>query len=100
MGEGRDPVEVAPDVYKVLFENDRVRVLAITMEPGATSDTHWHPDSVNYVLTGGAAAMTVPDAGTMDMKVEAGEVVWQPAGSHAMANTGDSEVRVVAVELK
>jgi beta-alanine degradation protein BauB len=100
MDERRDPIDVASDVYTVLFENDRVRVLAITMKPGATSDTHWHPDSVNYVLTGGAAAMTLPDAGTMDMKIEAGGVVWQPAGSHAVANTGDSEVKVVAVELK
>ena len=100
MSEGRDPVEVAPDVYKVLFENDRVRVLEITMNPGAKSDMHWHPDSVNYALAGGEVAMTLPDASTMDMKVEPGGVVWQPAGDHAVVSTGASQVKVVAVELK
>ncbi len=99
MSERRDPVQVAPDVYKVLFENDRVRVLEITMNPGAKSEMHWHPDSVNYVLTGGEAAMTLPDASTMDMKVEPG-VVWQPAGDHTVVNTGASQIKAVAVELK
>jgi oxalate decarboxylase/phosphoglucose isomerase-like protein (cupin superfamily) len=100
MEDKRDPVEVAPDVYTVLFENDRVRVLQITMNVGARSAMHWHPDSVNYVLAGGEAAMTLPDASTMEMKVEPGGVVWQPAGDHAVVNTGASEVKVIAVELK
>jgi hypothetical protein len=29
-----DAAKVAPHVYKVLFENQRARVLEVTMEPG------------------------------------------------------------------
>ena len=29
-----DAVKVAPDVYKVLFENEKVRVLEVEMEQG------------------------------------------------------------------
>jgi hypothetical protein len=34
MTRDNDPVQVAPHVYSVLFENDRVRVLDVRMAPG------------------------------------------------------------------
>ena len=34
-----DPVCTDPDKYQVIFENDRVRVLEVTMEPGARPGT-------------------------------------------------------------
>ena len=33
-----DAVSVAPDLYKVLLENDRVRVLEVRYGPGVKSD--------------------------------------------------------------
>ena len=33
-----DAAKVAPHVYKVLFENERVRMLEVTMEPGDSSE--------------------------------------------------------------
>jgi hypothetical protein len=34
--------EVAPDVYKVVFENERLRLLEVRMAPGAASELHSH----------------------------------------------------------
>jgi len=34
---------VAPNLYKVLFENNRVRVLVTRYGPGVTSESHSHP---------------------------------------------------------
>ena len=42
----QDPVQSNPDHYKVVFENDRVRVLEYRDTPGHTSVMHRHPDSV------------------------------------------------------
>jgi len=39
-----DPAEVAPNVYGVLFENDRVRLLEVRLRPGDGSARHSHPD--------------------------------------------------------
>ena len=50
-----DPIAIAPSVYRVLFENDQVRMLEVAMQPGEASAMHFHPDSVVYVLTGGKA---------------------------------------------
>ena len=39
-----DAVEVAPDQYRVLFENDRVRLLEYRGQPGDKTAMHSHPD--------------------------------------------------------
>ena len=47
--EKQDPVEVAPNIYKVPLENDRVRVLDIHMQPGDKSPQHSPPAHVLYI---------------------------------------------------
>lgn len=47
----RDAVVIAPDVYKVAFENERVRVLDTRTAPGGTSEMHGHPEMVGYAVT-------------------------------------------------
>ena len=46
-----DPAVSNPDHYKVVFENERVRVLEYTDAPGDTTTAHEHPDSVMYTLS-------------------------------------------------
>jgi quercetin dioxygenase-like cupin family protein len=94
-----DPIAIAPTIYKVLFENDQVRMLEVTMMPGDASAMHYHPDSIVYVVAGGKARMSAPDGSNMDMEVKAGEPFWQPAGSHAVENTGGAEIKAIMVEL-
>jgi beta-alanine degradation protein BauB len=47
----QDPVETNPDHYRVIFENDAVRVLAYRDSPGDRSVPHEHPNSVMYTLS-------------------------------------------------
>ena len=46
-----DAVSVAPHLYKVLLENDKVRVLETRYGPGVKSEMHSHPDLVAVGLT-------------------------------------------------
>ncbi|MEA2364964.1 MAG: hypothetical protein QOI32_476, partial [Thermoleophilaceae bacterium] len=46
-----DPTETDPDKYKLVFENDRVRVLEYRDAPGERTSPHHHPDSVMYTLS-------------------------------------------------
>jgi hypothetical protein len=46
-----DPTTTNPDVYKTVFENDRVRVLEYRDKPGESTAAHRHPDSVMYTLS-------------------------------------------------
>ena len=46
----QDPVKVAPKQYKAIFNNDRVRVLEVTIKPGEKSPMHSHPDYLVYAM--------------------------------------------------
>ena len=48
-----DPLAVAPKMYKRLFENERVRVMEVTFEPGDKIAKHSHPDHFVTVLEPG-----------------------------------------------
>ena len=48
-----DAAKVAPHVYKVLFENEQVRLLEVIMQPGDSSEMHSHPDYFFYLLSSG-----------------------------------------------
>lgn len=41
-----DPTTTNPELYKTVFENDRVRVLEYRDKPGDRTLPHSHPDSV------------------------------------------------------
>lgn len=46
-----DPAITDPELYRVVFENERVRVLEYRDVPGDRTHPHRHPDSVMYTLT-------------------------------------------------
>ena len=47
------PEEVSPDVYKVLFDNEDVKVLEVTFAPGQSDNMHDHYPMTIHVLKGG-----------------------------------------------
>ena len=100
MPTDRDPVEVAPEVYSVLFENDRVRVLEIRLRPGGKSPTHSHPAYAIYALAAGKVRFTLPDGTSKELELEAGQAGWSEAETHEVDNLGDTEVRALNIELK
>jgi quercetin dioxygenase-like cupin family protein len=100
MATPRDAVTVAPHVYRVLLENDRVRVLEVRGTPGATTQMHSHPASVAIAVTDGTYRFTSPDGRTTDAELKAGQAMYFDAVEHAGEFTGTTETRVVLVELK
>jgi hypothetical protein len=95
-----DPTTTDPDKYKVIFENDRVRVLEYRDEPGAATHPHDHPDSVMVTLS--AFERRLIDAGgdARNVTLVPGEVRWLDAQTHSGENTGQTPTHVVFVELK
>jgi beta-alanine degradation protein BauB len=96
-----DATIVAPHVYKVLFENDRMRVLEVTMEPGDRSEMHTHPDFFFYLLgEGGKVRFTSPSGESAEMELPAGASAWREAEEHATENVGTTLVHALFVEPK
>ncbi len=95
-----DAVSVAPNLYKVLLENDKVRVLETRYGPGVKSEMHSHPDLVAVALTPAKAILTLADGHGHDVEFQLGEPLFIEAQEHTVENMGDSEFQVILVELK
>ena len=96
----QDPVKVAPDIYTLVFENERVRVCDINFEPGEKIEPHSHPDHFLYILSAGTLKISKPDGTTSDFTGTPGQVVWIPAEKHWAENVGKTPVHALVVELK
>jgi hypothetical protein len=95
-----DPTVTNPDNYKVVFENDRVRVLEFTDKPGDKTTPHEHPDSVLVPLSTFDRRMYSMDNDPVDVRLSAGKVGWLSAQRHYAQNIGETDSRVIFVELK
>jgi quercetin dioxygenase-like cupin family protein len=96
----QDPVKVDPKHYKVLFENDRVRVLKIDYGPHEKSVMHSHPDAVATFLSELHGKFTMPDGTSQERNGKAGDAMWTPAETHLPENLSDTPLEGVLVELK
>ena len=94
-----DPIKVASNVYKLNMENDRVRVLNLTLKPGDKAVMHHHPDHVVYVLKGGKAKLT-SEGKTDILELKAGDTVFLNAQNHEAENIGQTTLDLLVVELK
>jgi hypothetical protein len=94
--------------HSMMLENDRVRVLDTWISPGERTEVHSHEwPSTLYVLSWSdfvrydASGNILFDSRQMPSPPAAGGVLWSaPLPAHYVENVGDSELRVIAVELK
>jgi beta-alanine degradation protein BauB len=92
-----------------LFENDRIRVWEMALEPGESSDVHHHTlDYILIQLNGDKiAGIFEPDTGgpyppgTVEGDVAPGNVIYiERGGIETAKNTGQEPYREILVELK
>jgi quercetin dioxygenase-like cupin family protein len=96
----QDPTVVDANHYKVMFENDQVRVLKITYGPKEKSVMHEHPNAVAVFLTDGQMKFQLADGKSQEAALKAGQAMFTPGGKHLPENVGDKTFEVVLVELK
>lgn len=98
----------APDNHRVLFENDRVRVLETRIRPGETTPVHTHRrPSVLYIVSGSSFIRRDPsgavmlDTSRLDPPFVMPKVLWSDfTPAHTLENSGPDELFVIGVELK
>jgi hypothetical protein len=96
----QDPVATDGDNYKVLFENDCVRVLEHRDRPGDKTNQHQHPAFVLYSLSAFNRTITLPNGKELQRRFKEGDVLWSDAQVHVGTNTGDTPTHVILVEMK
>jgi quercetin dioxygenase-like cupin family protein len=95
-----DAVKTDPDKYRVVLENERVRVLEYRDKPGQKTKMHTHPDFVLQAMAPFKRKLTLSNGKTMTREFKAGEIVWMNAQSHIGENIGETDTHVLITELK
>jgi hypothetical protein len=93
--------------YRVLFENEAVRVVEHWLEPGESELEHTHPPMVAYFVQGATAMVTEADGSTSEATIPTGAFLdgadnprlleWW---THSLENTGDTPLHSILVEFK
>jgi hypothetical protein len=103
-----DALAAAPANHRLLLENERVRVLETTVAGRAKTPVHTHRwPSVEYVLLAtnfvrhDGDGNVVLDTRTANAEPRPSDVLWsEPFPPHSVENVGETELRVIMVELK
>ena len=102
-----DGVAVAPDHHKVIFENEKVRVLETTISAGEKTPLHTHlRPTLIYVLSGSHFIRRDENGETMrDTRVEpdaphAKVHFVESTPKHTIENTDNHDLVVIGVEIK
>ena len=99
----QDAVTADPRSYRVVLENDRVRVLEYKSRPGfgvCGQGMHYHPDHVTVSLTSAKLKVTTPDGKVKFEDIPASAVFFSAAETHSAEIIGGSGTRSYMIELK
>ena len=96
----QDPVAVDPKHHKVEFENDQVRVLRITFDPGEKAPMHDHPCAIVVGIREGALGLAYPDGTSRLADIKQGQVLVAKPTKHQVENKSDKPGEVILVEMK
>ena len=101
-GPAPDPLAVANENYRVVFENDQVRVLEHTVPMGGAEATHRMPCRVTYAMSPqGYKMVTQAPGGPRSESVrQARSAWWSGAEEFALKNNGNAVARELIVEFK
>ncbi len=99
----QDATKVDPRGYKVLVDNDQVRVLEYIGKPRlgvCGQGMHSHPDHITVVQSPAKVKVTLPDGKSFVAENKPGDVFFEPAGTHSVENIGSRETRSLLIEIK
>lgn len=96
-----DALYASPANFKLLLENQYVRVLEYTVDPGKKDEWHTHPAKSSYVASGGQIKVYLENGEVIIADEKTGTVSWMNAvGKHYVENVGKTTVKIILTEIK
>jgi len=98
----QDAVKANPRSYRVLLENENVRVIEYKSRPGlgvCGEGIHSHPAHLAIMLTA-AKVKVFQDGKTTFGDIPQGKVMYFEAETHSAENVGGAGTRIYLVEMK
>jgi hypothetical protein len=100
--QAQSAATVQPQSYKVVLENEYVRVLEYNSRPGmgvCGDGRHSHPAHLTVPLSQGKAKVKVGGKEII-APAEIGAAFWEPAVTHEVENISGRNMRALIVEVK
>lgn len=95
-----DPLRVAPHIYSLEFENERVRVLKQIVRNGENQPLHAHPDRLQVYLQTCGWLEDDGMGGQRMQEFKFGEVVWADAVTHGGENANVvQQCQILEIEI-
>ena len=95
------PENVSPEIYRVLFENDKIKAVEATFPTGKSDLMHEHGAYAAYIIKGGKVQMINPDGSSVERNFPDGATAYSSnVQRHQVKNIGDSDIMVFMVEYK
>ncbi len=100
MARGNEPL--GDPANRFLFENERVKVWHLVLDPGESSAWHVHDnDYLTIVIDPGTLRVEWEDGTTEDRQLSVGEAGYREGhGPHRVTNIGPAKYRNALVEIK
>ena len=96
-----DVLSASPKNFRLLLDNEHVRVIEYTVRPGERDQWHTHPAKVSYVAEGGTLRVNTEDGKSFVADEKPGDTTWDsPVGRHFVENIGKTTVRIILTEVK
>ena len=96
-----DGLKASPANFKLLLENEHVRVLEYTLKPGEKDTPHTHTAKSSYVVSGGKIKVYLENGEELIFDEKAGTADWGDyVGKHYVENIGNTTVKIVLTEIK
>lgn len=95
-----DPVITDPENYKVVFENEKVRILDYKDEPGTKTHQHRHPEFILYALSSFERKILLPRDKYILRKFKKGDFIHSDKQTHIGENVGITDTHALLIELK
>jgi quercetin dioxygenase-like cupin family protein len=96
-----DGLKVSAHNFKLLLENEYVRMLEYSLKPGEKDTAHTHPPKSSYVVSGGKIKVYLENGKTLIFDEKAGTAdSGDYVGKHYVENIGNTTVTIVLTEIK
>lgn len=90
----------AQSVTKVLFENEKYRVVETWAKPGEKNEMKARSDRLTYHFNAGKQKVRYSDGKTEEVEFKAGSVLFRKAGTSSTENVGKTETHNLVITAK
>jgi hypothetical protein len=99
--DDQDVLKVIPENYKLILDNQFVRVIEARVPPGTVEPPHRHLRGVSVCMTEYTIeSRAVPNGDWVRSERKLGTVYWSDASLHQLRNVGKTTSHTIRIELK